>query len=251
MKQKVRLMVFALCVVSSFALAQVDKATGTVTNDAKMARLQFAHLVFPGPVVDLYVDDQVAVIADRTMAEVSPDHIYGYMYLEPGSHSIAVVPTGKGVDEALIGPLDVAMEAGHRYTLAMMGQAKDESLKPLVIDETAELEKVGATQGSYLAINNVAGARTLDFDAYGGGPHDVPYGGFDIKVEGAGFAITVNGDPNAFMEGPFPDEPGPEPGTNWGKRLYGPLSRRDGGRHPRLRDRWIHRYGPTHLFTKF
>lgn len=157
--QDMSLMVLAVCLASLFVLAQVDKATGTVTNDAKMVRLQFAHLVFPGPVVDLYIDGQVAVNAGRAMAELSADHIYGYMYLEPGSHSVAVVPTGEDLDQALIGPLDVTMVAGHRYTLAMMGQSNDESLKPLIIDETAELEKVGATQDYF------SGRRSLPWTA--------------------------------------------------------------------------------------
>lgn len=107
----------------------------------------------------------------------------------------------------------MALEAGHRYTLAMMGQVKDESLKPLVIDETVELEKVGATPGSFMALNNIAGTTTIDFDTYRAGPHNIPYGGFDIAFD-KGFAIIANNDPSAFIEGPHPDDPPPEPGLD-------------------------------------
>ena len=215
MKNKLISVMFVLGFMSSLAVAQVDQATGTVTNDATMARLRLGHFVYGGPKVDLYVDGQVAVNGGQAQVNIPVGYVNGYLYLEPGSHDVAVVPTGEDLDQALLGPLAIPLEAGHRYTLAMMGQIEDESLKPLVIDETAELEKVGATQGSHMVINNVAGTRTLDFDAYGSGPHDVPYGGFGIKVVGAGFAITVNDDPNAFIEGPFPDDAPSEPTTDF------------------------------------
>ena len=153
--------------------------------------------------------------SSKKPAEIRGIRVAGTMTLfqvVPWSHSFQKCPRlPKGVDIRL----DVLLAAGHRYTVTMMGQMEDESLEPLVIDETAELEKVSATQGSHMVINNVAGTRTLDFDAYGSGPHDVPYGGFGIKVVGAGFAITVNDDPNAFIEGPFPDGPSSEPGTDF------------------------------------
>lgn len=222
MKQKISLMVFAVCLASSFALGQGDKATTAVINDTTQARLRLGHFVYGGPNVDLYVDGKVAVNGGQAQVDIPVGYVNGYLYLEPGSHSVAVVPTGEALDQALIGPLDVPLAVGHHYTLATIGQTEDESLKPLVIDETAELEKVDATQEGLLVINNVAGTQTLDFDAYGKGPHDVPYGGFKIagpgKQDFAGqpFAITVNGDPKAFIEGPHPDSPGgvgAEPGT--------------------------------------
>lgn len=206
-------MMLVLSLIASLAFAQVDKATGTVTNDETQARLRLGHFVYGGPNVALYVDGQVAVNGGQPQVDIPVGYVSGYLYLEPGSYRVAVVATGEKLAQALIGPLDMSLEAGHRYTLAMMGQIEDENLKPLVVDETEELEKVGATPGSLIAINNIAGTTTIDFDAYRGGPHNIPYGGFDIAFD-KGFAITANNDPNAFIEGPHPDDPPPEPGLD-------------------------------------
>jgi hypothetical protein len=53
MKKRTETMIFKMNVglllvyfLFSLALAQVDKATGTITNDDTMARLRVAHLVF-------------------------------------------------------------------------------------------------------------------------------------------------------------------------------------------------------------
>ncbi len=179
MKKFVSVM-FILCLTASFALAQVDKATGTVTNDATMARLRVGHFVFGGPNIDLLVNGEISVNKDVVQADLFPGYVGGYLYLKPDTYSVAVVPTGKGVDEALIGPLDIPLEAGHRYTLTMMGQMEDESLTPLVMDDTAILQEARTSpeQGIMILVNNLAGTETLDFTLGGQGPTGVPYGGF-------------------------------------------------------------------------
>lgn len=180
MKNKLNLVMFSLCLMSSFALAQVDKATGTLTNDATMARLRVAHFVFGGPNIDLLVNGEVPVNKDVVQADFPAGFVGGYLYLEPDTYSVAVVPTGEGVDEALIGPLDIPLEAGHRYTLAMTGQLEDESLTPLVMDDTAILEEARTSpeQGIMILVNNLSGTKTLDMTLGGQGPMGVSHGGF-------------------------------------------------------------------------
>jgi Domain of unknown function (DUF4397) len=153
MKQKIIAIVLVLCFITSVAFAQVDKATGTVTNDATQARLRIAHLIFGGPNVDVLVNGEIAMNSGQAQANIPVAMVTGYMYLEPGAYSIAVVPTGKRIDEALIGPLDIELAEGHRYTLAMMGQLEDSSLEPLVIDETAVLQQSRTDQGQSMIQN--------------------------------------------------------------------------------------------------
>ncbi len=180
MKQKIGLMLLTLCLASSFAFAQIDQATGTVTNDTTQSRLRVAHLVFDGPNVDLLVNGKIPVNGSVPQGDLFAGYIGGYLYLEPRTYSVAVVPTGKRVDEALIGPLDIQLEAGHRYTLAVVGQIEDESLKPLVMDDTEILQEARTSpeQGILILVNNLAGTETLDFTLGGKGPTGVGYGSF-------------------------------------------------------------------------
>lgn len=183
MRSKLTSVMFTLYLVVPLALAQTDVATKVMTDDATMARLRVANLVFDSPNVDLLVNGEILVNGSVPQANLFAGYIGGYLYLEPGTYSVAVVPTGEGVDAALVGPLDMALEAGHRYTLAMMGQMEDENVKPLVMDDTAILRtsRTSPEQHSVIFINNVAGTTTIDFDKEGIGPRGVEYGTFGVS----------------------------------------------------------------------
>jgi hypothetical protein len=185
-----------------------------VVNDAAMGRLRLTNFVSGSAATDMYVDGQIARLGDRQieLTRVPTGFISGYLYLQPGTHSVVVTPAGKDPSSAMI-TLDLTIEAGHRYTVAAIGQK--EEVRPLVIDETVEVQKVrtSTSQTINFVINNISGTKTLDFDTLRGGPNGVPYGSFGLaaldpeNVSGL-FAITVNGDSNALLEGPHGDDPG-------------------------------------------
>ena len=93
--------------------------------------------------VDLFVDGALAMNGGQAQVNVSPGYVTAYQYLAPGTHTIAVVPTGKGLAQATTAPLDVPMVAGHRYLVAFRAQAAAGSVKPLLIDETEAAAKAG------------------------------------------------------------------------------------------------------------
>ena len=163
-----------------FILAQTNAAPEVVTNDATMARLRVAYIVYGGPNVDVLVNGEIAMNPGQPQANIPCCQVSGYVYLTPGTYSLAVVPTGEGTDEALLGPLNVTVEAGHRYTVAPMGQLEDASITPLVIDETAVVQKVRMSpeQSIMILVNNLAGAETLSITFDGQGPQNAPYRGF-------------------------------------------------------------------------
>ena len=193
MKHKLITIVLAFFWITSLALAQVDKATGTSTNDATMARLRVAHLVFGGQNIDVMLNGEIAMNVGQAQVDIRPAIVTGYMYLNPGTYSLALVPTGKGVEEALVGPLDLQLKARDRYTVALMGQVEDASLKPLVIDETAALSASRTDPSQFTAtfINNVAGSTKLDFNKSDGGP-SIHYGDYvtSTAANGDGHACT-------------------------------------------------------------
>jgi hypothetical protein len=196
-KNKLVVVMFVLCLITS-AIAQTDTATGTSTDDATMARLRVAYIVFGGPNVDILIDGEIAKVGAWEQADLSCCGVTGYTYLAPGTHSVEVAPTGKGVEDALLSA-DVKLEAGHRYTLATMGQIEDKSLTPLVIDETTAVReaRTDPSQEIIILVNNLKGAKTFSFTVDGQGIHDIPYGGFAAApnpMSAAGdFEFSANG----------------------------------------------------------
>ncbi len=198
--KKLVAMMFVLSLIASLAFAQVDEATGTVTNDETQGMLRVSTCVFGGPNVDVLVNGEVAVNGGVPLADLDFGVVTGYLYLTPGTYSVAAVPTGKGVEEALMEPVDVSVEAGHRYTVSVLGQADELSYTPLVIDDTAAYQAIGAlpSDSTQSLINNMRGVSGIDFSV--GGEvrlENVPYGGYKAAVWPAGVAenqtITVSG----------------------------------------------------------
>ncbi len=198
-------MMFALCLITSFVFAQVDQATGTLTNDATQARLRIGNFIYNAPNFDVFINGEIAVNGNVPQANI-PGFANGYIYLAPGTYSVAVASAGRGLEAAKFGPVDVTLEADHRYTLGMMGKIKDEQYTPLLIDETAVLDQLGASPGQSVLflVNNLAGTEAIDFDQEGEGPKDVDYGSFGaapISVgQGKKFVYTAS-DGQTILEG--------------------------------------------------
>ena len=169
-------------------------------TDATHARLRLANWVYGSTATDMYVDGQIVLLGSNQhpLTHIKVGFMTGFLYLEPGKHSVAVVPAGKGLDEAMIA-LDVDLEAGHRYTVGVMGQKEDDHFSPLVIDETAALAKISdpSTKNIMIYVNNDAGADTVDFLEDGVGPTKVFYGEFVAAPLQSGhvdnLVVTVNG----------------------------------------------------------
>jgi uncharacterized surface protein with fasciclin (FAS1) repeats len=169
-------------------------------NDATQGRLRISNCVMNGPSVDMLINGKLTVNGGVVQQNLGQLNASGYQYLAPGMYSVAIAPTGEGIDKALIEPLDVEVEAGHRYTLALLGQADEQSHKPLLIDETEAYQKAGVSTDTWgeIVINNIKGAATLSFIQDGTGPKDVSYGQFAAVAMPAGpikdFRIFVGSD---------------------------------------------------------
>lgn len=190
----------ALCLMLSATLAQTDAATGTVTNDATQARLRIGNFIFKSPNYDVFIDGEIAMNGNGPLADIDSSFITGHMYLAPGTYSVAVAPAGRGIEQAKLGPLEVTLEAGHRYTLAIMGQLRDEWTS-LLIDETAALEeaRTSPNQSILFLVNNLSGTETISFDQDGEGPKGAVFGDFSAAPiaggQGQGSVYTAdNGD---------------------------------------------------------
>jgi uncharacterized surface protein with fasciclin (FAS1) repeats len=157
-------------------------------NDLTEARLRVSQCFWADP-NDVYMNGKVPVTAGVPLTNMpSWGGVSCYEYLAPGTVSVAVVPTGMGIHTASLAPLDVTLEAGHRYTVVFLGESENASHKALVIDETEAYQEAGATPNSagHITVNNIKGAPAISFGPNGVGENDVPYGGLGASASAAG-----------------------------------------------------------------
>ena len=84
-----------------------------------------------------------------------------------------------------MGPIDVTVEAGHRYTVVVLGQADEDTHQPLVIDETEAYEAIGAmpTDTAHITVNNLRGIAGITWTLAGEVREDnIPYGEFQAAL---------------------------------------------------------------------
>jgi uncharacterized surface protein with fasciclin (FAS1) repeats len=200
MKNKLYSVLFVMCLIASIALAQSD-VTSSAIDDATQAQLRVNYCVFGGPNVDVYLNGEIAMVNGRAQTNMPALATWGYWHLEPGTYSVAVVPdlAGRGFDRAFMPPVDVTLEAGHRYTLVVMGQADEPSHEALLIDETEAYEAIGATptDATHITVNNLRGAAGVTFTLDGMvREENVPYGAFQAAFwpvgTFTGLELTLN-----------------------------------------------------------
>jgi uncharacterized surface protein with fasciclin (FAS1) repeats len=174
-------------------------------DDTTQARLRVSQCVYDEPQVDVYLNGKVPVDAGIPLSYVGFSTTR-YEYVEPGTHTVAVVPMGQGLDQALLPPLDVQVAAGHRYTVVVLGQKGDATHKALVIDETAAYQGIGAkpTDIANIVVNNLRGVEGIDYTLSGVLAHsNVPYGGFKADIWPAkwtrGDIVSVTGAPDKVL----------------------------------------------------
>src|SRR4051812_45673775 len=68
-------------------------------NDVTQGRLRINQCVQGAPLVDVYVNGQVAVNGGVPQTNV-PLETTGYLYLTPGKYNVSLVPSGQGLDHA-------------------------------------------------------------------------------------------------------------------------------------------------------
>jgi uncharacterized surface protein with fasciclin (FAS1) repeats len=150
MKNKV---LFTLLLALSLLLA--SHVPAQAHTEGTMVRI--GHFVKDGPLADVWVDGKSVV----TM--LPPGAATSYMPIAAGAHKLTIVPNGASMDKAIVGPLDLTITDDHTYTIAVVGQADDASLKPLIIDETAAYKDVdGSKDVPTILINNLAGVSGID-----------------------------------------------------------------------------------------
>lgn len=162
-------------------------------------RLRFAHYVADAPDMDVYLDGEL-VLEDLAFRRTSPHFDLASEIVE-----IVIVPAGFDQDEAILAQ-ELALLSGHEYTLAIIGQVSDVSLRPLLLDETTAVGDVRdlAVEASYaILLHGISDGPPIDF--YMDGERlveDLPFGDYaliPVTIAPHDILVTFAGDPEAVL----------------------------------------------------
>jgi uncharacterized surface protein with fasciclin (FAS1) repeats len=116
--------------------------------------LRLAHFSPETPTVDVYLNDMLA-ITGLTYLNAS-----AWIPLTPESYSVAVVPTGGSVSEALIPAFEVSASAGTWHTVALVGSVANGTLHGALIGE--DYSELLPGTGGFTFINAVEGEAPVN-----------------------------------------------------------------------------------------
>jgi len=118
-----RKFILGVLLLALFALPAVAQ------DEAGVAHLRVAHFAADAPNVDVF-SKGVVVLRDVPFGTVSD-----WLELEAGAYNIAVSPTGRGINAAVIGPTEITLAAGDWITVAAVGSVENETITAQVITE--------------------------------------------------------------------------------------------------------------------
>ncbi|MBL8146665.1 MAG: fasciclin domain-containing protein [Anaerolineae bacterium] len=101
------------------------------------ANVRLANLPADAGDVDVYVNHRPALTG------VAANAVSDWKLFPAGVYSIAVVPAGAPLADAILGPLDVTMAPGSRTTIAALGSVADGTLTASVIEEDGAAQAAG------------------------------------------------------------------------------------------------------------
>ena len=199
----------------------------TGLDNAKQARLRTISEVMGAPNMDVYVNGLPAFDGGVAQANIGVGLFSGWLYAAPGVYTIALVPHGGTIDQAFFAPAQVNAEAGHRYTVAAMGQLASNDVHPLTVDETALVANLGAgtTDAIQIDINNLTGADSITELANGKAMAEhIPYGEARAMFLASGSALfkTVADTTPPGTIGADTSPSPVEPGVSYAFPIFGP-----------------------------
>lgn len=127
------LLVFALALVSGTILAQ-DEEAEAVDSNVGTAQIRFAHLANDVPEADIYIDGELR----RPYTAVEFGTVTGWITVPGGVVEVAVVPSGRSIERAVIGPVTLELDRDSRTTVAAIGAAFSVGVDAQLIEEDYE-----------------------------------------------------------------------------------------------------------------
>lgn len=190
-------------VISALAGSPQIKAQETSEGVALLRIAQFAKKLRQA---DIYINDEI------NQRGLDRGEITEYMEAATDTPLTAtVVPGNASINNAVVGPLDLSLAAGHHYTLVVMGQA-DDTVTYQLIDETALLNEFAPdkTKAVGIFLNGLVSDTALDVliddEVASAGLAPGNIGMFAIEPGSRTASTTVSGDASSGLIPPLPGE---------------------------------------------
>lgn len=165
-------------------LALAAPVSGAAQAQTPQSRVRFMHAVAGGPMVDVYVDGELAA-GSLMFGELTP-----HVNIEGGSHAVDIKPAGRGADAPSLLTVSVPLVPNLAFTVIVQGTV--EALEASLYEDILDPIDVGFAR--LTAINAIADAPPLDVVTTEGGPllQGVNYGSqFGTVNIGAGLQDLV------------------------------------------------------------
>ena len=183
---KKRLLFVLMIVALILPALAVTPLAGAQEEMPAPARVRVGYFAFDPKDYDTYVDGELFPFAGHMVSigwSIPVDSIHSALTASPffdfsdGIHSFAIVPQSEGLEHAILGPKEVTLEAGHAYSLAIVGSLDADNLDLLVIDDTQILAGTDPrTAFVSIIVNNIAGIPAFEME--GENEEVVGYGQF-------------------------------------------------------------------------
>lgn len=203
-------------VIMALILAMLP--VSVTAQDEETARVRIGYFAFDPRTVDTYIDGEIASFSDGWahirwneapfpgFPLIRTKFTTPYVSLPAGPRSFAFVPKGEELSSAILGPIEVVLEADHMVALAIVGH--DGNFDLVASDETVALGD--ADPGEHFIFNfvhNIKGAPPLDQSTnYQLVIENLAYRHMGTVIEPAGpayLSVTATGDPSTvFLDGP-------------------------------------------------
>ena len=117
--------------IAVFVISVLVASVGLAQDEAEIGNIRIAHLSSDAGEVDVYVNAGDTLVLQQSF-EFSD--ISNWLELEPNTYSLAIVPTGGELEDAVL-EADLDLESGEWFTVAAIGEVSKETLSLQVLDE--------------------------------------------------------------------------------------------------------------------
>jgi hypothetical protein len=201
-----RLLFVLMIVVLALPALAIIPSAGAQQETTGVARVRIGYFAFDPREFDTFIDGEPASFGAAwekvgwlgcrvpgaeyiVLCTTTP-----FIGFSSGAHSFGFAPKGEGLDAAILGPQEVTFEAGHVYSLAIVGELDDNSLNLLVIDETEVFSEADRNADfMVISVMDIKGLPALDIRmTLNGETTRKEYGEFFTGWWPGGLTLSVN-----------------------------------------------------------
>lgn len=135
---------------------------GVSAQNTPMARGRVAEIIADAPPLQTFLN------GNPVGSLIQPGDLTDYLSIPAGTYAVAFALDGKDARATITGKFSAVAEAGHDYTIALVGSIAGKDAKAILIDDTAALSRIDpATETVVTIVHNIKGAPAVSVEFSG------------------------------------------------------------------------------------